>query len=227
MTVSPVITWATPAPVNLNAILSGTQLNATANYPGSTGAAVAGAFVYSPALDAVMSTPGNITLGTTFTPTDGATYSTETKAVILYVRNAMESAVYEVSNIMAGILTIRQAPNYPNETQNVDPFAVTFFLDGQINAGPVGTKRNLINIRVDVLIPKVDLARDMAKLTPLVDVVSLALVGQVSGLGQRFNNTISTFDTLRITYQPDIDYAGVPMRGYSFVMENTKLLVSL
>jgi hypothetical protein len=80
---------------------------------------------------------------------------------------------------------------------------------------------------VDVLAPQNDLARDLAILTPLVDLVSLALVGQVSGSGQRFGNTISTFDTLRVDYLPNVDYAGVPMRGYSFVMENVKILVSL
>jgi hypothetical protein len=140
---------------------------------------------------------------------------------------AIEAAVTAIAGIVANVSGIRQAPTYPNETQNVDPFAVTYFLDGRIEAGAIGTKRNLINIRVDLLAPKNDLARDLAILTPLVDTVSLALVGQVSGTGQRFSNTISTFDTLRINYISDVDYAGVPMRGYSFTMENVKILVSL
>lgn len=140
---------------------------------------------------------------------------------------AIEAALAQISSVVGAVSGIRQAPTYPNETQNIDPFAVTFLVDGQIHAGPIGTKRDLLNVRVDVLLPKVDLPRDLATLTPLVDTVSLALVGEVSGSGQRFGNTISTFDTLRITYLPDVDYAGVPMRGYSFVMENVKILVSL
>lgn len=140
---------------------------------------------------------------------------------------AIEAAVTQVAAVVGAVSGIRQAPTYPNETQNVDPFAVTFFLDGRIEAGAIGTKRTLVNIRVDLLIPKVDLPRDLATLTPLVDTVSLALVGEVSGTGARFANTISTFEGLRITYLADVDYAGVPMRGYSFVMENVKILVSL
>lgn len=139
----------------------------------------------------------------------------------------IESAITQIAAVVGAVSGIRQAPTFPNETQNVDPFAVTYFLDGQINAGPIGTKRDLINIRVDVLIPKVDLARDMATLTPLVDTVSLVLIGEVSGSGQRFGNTISTFDTLRISFMSDVDYAGVPMRGYSFTLENVKILISM
>jgi hypothetical protein len=140
---------------------------------------------------------------------------------------AVELAIAAIATVVSGVSGIRQAPTYPNETQNVDPFAVTYFVDGRLECGAVGTKRDLININVDLLIPKNDLARDLAILTPFIDTISAALVGQVSGTGARFNNTISTFDTLRIKYMGDVDYAGVPMRGYSFTMENVKILVSL
>lgn len=140
---------------------------------------------------------------------------------------AIESAITQIAAVVGAVSGIRQSPTFPNETQNVDPFCVTYFLDGRIEAGAIGTKRNLMNIRVDLLAPKNDLPRDLAILTPLVDTISLALVGEVSGTGDRFGNTISTFDTLRINYISDTDYAGVPMRGYSFVLENVKILVSL
>lgn len=140
---------------------------------------------------------------------------------------AVESVLAAIATVVSGVSGIRQAPTYPNETQNVDPFAVTYVVDGRLEAGAVGTKRDLLNINVDVLIPKTDLARDLAKLTPFIDTVSAALVGQVSGTGARFGGTISAFDTLRIKYVGDVDYAGVPMRGYSFTMENVKILVSL
>lgn len=146
---------------------------------------------------------------------------------------AVELAIAAIATVVSGVSGIRQAPTYPNETQNVDPFAVTYVVDGRLEAGAIGTKRNLLNINVDVLIPQTDLARDLAKLTPFIDTISAALVGQVSGTGGRFGNTISTFDTLRykyignVQYGDSASYAGVPMRGYSFTMENVKILVSM
>ena len=73
----PAITWATPAAVNVGTALSATQLNATANTPGT--------FVYSPVAGTVMSTTGNVTLSTTFTPTDTTDYTSATASVTLTV----------------------------------------------------------------------------------------------------------------------------------------------
>jgi hypothetical protein len=67
---TPVITWATPAPITYGTTLSSTQLNATASVPGT--------FVYSPAA-------GTDTLSVTFTPTDTADYNTATATVTLAV----------------------------------------------------------------------------------------------------------------------------------------------
>jgi hypothetical protein len=55
--ITPTITWAKPASITYGTSLSGTQLNATANVPGS--------FVYSPAAGTVL-TVGTHTLSTTF-----------------------------------------------------------------------------------------------------------------------------------------------------------------
>jgi hypothetical protein len=70
------ITWPTPAPIVYGTALSATQLDATANVPGT--------FVYSPAAGAVLNA-GVQTLTTTFTPTDAVTYSTATATVQLVV----------------------------------------------------------------------------------------------------------------------------------------------
>jgi len=73
---APVITWPAPAGINEGAELSGTQLNATANVPGT--------FVYTPPAGTVLA-QGTHTLSTAFTPTDTANYATATKAVTLQV----------------------------------------------------------------------------------------------------------------------------------------------
>src|SRR5213079_2769416 len=58
---SSTITWVAPADLTYGTALSGTQLNATANVPGS--------FVYSPVAGTVLNA-GAQTLSVTFTPTD-------------------------------------------------------------------------------------------------------------------------------------------------------------
>ena len=70
---TPVISWPTPAAVAYGTALSATQLDATANVPGT--------FVYSPASGSVLSA-GVHTLSATFTPSDSANYASGTRAEV-------------------------------------------------------------------------------------------------------------------------------------------------
>lgn len=74
--ITPIITWATPAPINYGTKLSATQLDATAN----TG----GTFKYSPASGTLL-TAGPQTLTVTFTPSLKNLYTTATATVVLIV----------------------------------------------------------------------------------------------------------------------------------------------
>lgn len=139
----------------------------------------------------------------------------------------IQAALAAIAVVVGNVSGIRQTSQPPNETQNVDPYAVVYLMNGNINMGAVGTKKGLLNIAVDVLIPKVDLARDLAALNALIDPVSLALASEVANTGQRFTNTISTFGMIQINYLPNVDYAGVPSRGYQFVMQDVKILTNL
>jgi hypothetical protein len=76
---TPLITWNVPAAITYGAALSSTQLNATANVPGT--------FVYSPAAGTVLKA-GTQTLSVVFTPTDTKTYSSATATVQLSVAQA-------------------------------------------------------------------------------------------------------------------------------------------
>jgi len=82
---TPVLSWTTPASINTVTPLSGTQLDATA--AGVGGAALPGAFVYSPAAGTVL-TVGSHTLSTTFTPTDTTDYTTATAQATIQVTYA-------------------------------------------------------------------------------------------------------------------------------------------
>src|SRR5439155_1597164 len=77
---TPPITWPTPADIVYGTALSATQLNATADVPGT--------FVYTPAAGAVPSAGAGQTLSTTFTPTDTTNYTTATASVTINVLRA-------------------------------------------------------------------------------------------------------------------------------------------
>ena len=77
---TPAITWATPAGITYGTTLSATQLDATAS--------VAGTFVYTPALGAVLNAGAGQTLSVTLTPTDAANYTTATATVSITVTKA-------------------------------------------------------------------------------------------------------------------------------------------
>ncbi|GGA80048.1 hypothetical protein GCM10011507_34120 [Edaphobacter acidisoli] len=68
----PTVTWSAPTSISYGTALSAAQLNATASY---NGAAVAGAFNYSPAAGTVLSA-GSHTLSVSFIPTDTTDYAT-------------------------------------------------------------------------------------------------------------------------------------------------------
>jgi hypothetical protein len=95
---TPVITWPTPTPINVNERLTGTQLDATAATP--QGASLLGAFVYSPAAGAFFTSPGIYPLNVTFTPNDTTDYTTATATVNITVGTdvAVSSGVIEYTN---------------------------------------------------------------------------------------------------------------------------------
>ena len=74
----PVLTWATPSPINFGTALSAAQLDATSS--------IAGAFLYNPAAGTIPAV-GSDTLSVTFTPTDAADYTAATASVTLVVNS--------------------------------------------------------------------------------------------------------------------------------------------
>lgn len=82
---TPTITWANPSAIIYGTALSSTQLNASTT--------VAGTFSYNYSSGTVLNA-GSYTLTTIFTPTDGTTYSTAAKSVILVVNKATATLSY-------------------------------------------------------------------------------------------------------------------------------------
>ena len=76
---TPTITWNSPAPIVYGTALGSSQLNATANVPGT--------FSYTPAAGAILRAGVN-TLSVTFTPTDTSDYTTATATTTITVFQA-------------------------------------------------------------------------------------------------------------------------------------------
>ncbi|MBX2916007.1 MAG: gliding motility-associated C-terminal domain-containing protein [Cyclobacteriaceae bacterium] len=81
---NPVITWNNPAPITYGTLLSVTQLNASANVPGT--------FVYTPAVGTLLNAGSNQSLTVNFTPTDGVNYNSVIANVTITVNKATLTA---------------------------------------------------------------------------------------------------------------------------------------
>jgi hypothetical protein len=80
---APTIAWSDPADITYGTALSATQLNATADVPGT--------FTYSPAAGTLLDAGNAQTLSVLFTPTDGFNYMTATASVTINVAMADSS----------------------------------------------------------------------------------------------------------------------------------------
>jgi len=86
------LTWAAPAAIAYGTPLGATQLDATSS--------VAGTFIYTPALGAVL-TAGSQTLSVTFTPNDTVDYSTATDTVPLTVSKVTPAITWAAPTAIA------------------------------------------------------------------------------------------------------------------------------
>jgi hypothetical protein len=107
---TPVITWATPAAITYPTALSATQLDASANVPGTS--------VYSPVSGTVLA-PGTQTLSVTFTPTDTTDYKTATDSVDVTVNNPVPTLTsISPTSVTAGAAAFTLTVNGTNFDSN-------------------------------------------------------------------------------------------------------------
>ena len=77
---TPVITWSSPADITFGTALSSTQLDATANTPGT--------FIYAPPAGTILPVGTNLPLVVTFIPTDSTDYTPTTTSTTINVTQA-------------------------------------------------------------------------------------------------------------------------------------------
>jgi predicted outer membrane repeat protein len=122
---TPVLTWATPAPIFTSTALSATQLDATA--AGIGGAVLPGTFVYKPAAGATLPA-GSQVLTATFTPADAVDYTTAAAQVTIQVNYPPADISVTVPSTPAsgqqpGITIVLNSP-YPSDLNGA--LALTF-----------------------------------------------------------------------------------------------------
>lgn len=93
---TPTITWDAPSPVLVGTVLSGTQLDAAVTYGGKI---LPGTIVYTPASGTMLNSPGTQSLSATFTPNDGADYTTANDSVNLTVNALPVQPTYSWTNV--------------------------------------------------------------------------------------------------------------------------------
>jgi uncharacterized protein (TIGR02145 family) len=108
----PIITWANPADISFGTLLNGTQLNATADVPGT--------FVYTPPIGTKLNEGANQDLKVDFTPTDVATFNAVSKTVKISVTHdsgsgGVSSAVFN-PNLTYGTMTDQDGNVYKTIT---------------------------------------------------------------------------------------------------------------
>ena len=134
------------------------------------------------------------------------------------------NACTAIAAVVGGVSGVKKVPAVPMENINEYPFALVYPMDGVINVGPVGTRKSLTNIFIDLLTVRRDINLDLTLMIPFIDSVSLALNSEISYSGDRFSGTIQTFENVRFEFLPIYPYAGPDMIGYRFIMENVKIL---
>lgn len=139
----------------------------------------------------------------------------------------IEGAITAIAAVVSTVTGVVGAPTYPPDNITYSPFALTYVANAHLDAGPIGTRRDFLSISIDLLVPMRKLDQDMEVLEPLIDPMLTALIGEVSGTGGRFSGSISTFESVELSFIPNVDYAGIPMRGYRFMMNKVKILVNL
>lgn len=143
-----------------------------------------------------------------------------------------ESAISQIVIVLRTVTGMENVPLNPPSVMSYTTFGLVYPSTGVIDASPTGTKKSLHNLAIDILTKDMDKARTIERIKPFVDSVPVILIRQISfdvsgNPGQRFGNTIQTFENISYNFIPEADYGGVAVCGYHFSMNNTKILVSL
>lgn len=144
----------------------------------------------------------------------------------------LENAVEEIVNVLRAAQIVRNVPINPPESMNYETFILVYPFSGSLDIAPIGARKSLHSIAVDLLVKRTDIAKNFATLKTMIDPLSEALLSEygVDGNGQpagnQFNNAFNTFSMLTYNWITS-DYGGITVVGYHFLMVDVKILVNL
>lgn len=135
--------------------------------------------------------------------------------------------ITEVAEVVAGVSGITAAPANPSENLGRGVFALTYLMTASTEISETGTKMHLSTVAVDILTPRTDLDRDMARLLPIVDLVDAALITEITTVSAFFDGAIDTYEYLRWEFLPVYPYSGIECVCYRAMLENVKQKINL
>lgn len=137
--------------------------------------------------------------------------------------------VTEVAEVVAAVSGITAAPANPQENLGRGVFALTYLMTSETAISEIGTMQHLATVAVDILTPRTDLSRDIARLLPIVDLVDTALITEITNSGATyfFDQSIDTYDMLRWEFLPVYPYSGIECIGYRAMLEGVKQKINL
>ena len=135
----------------------------------------------------------------------------------------LQQAIDEIAADLGALTGIRGAPDEAPEQISVFPFLVTYASSGEWESDVPGNKRGLHTITVELHVARKDLPRDIAGAMAYSDSIPNALLKAIATTaGDRFNNTIQTFNRVTYTFGT-LGWAGVDTIGFRFRIEGVKM----
>lgn len=137
------------------------------------------------------------------------------------------TAAAEIAEVVAAVSGIGAAPATPQDNINERVFALTYLMTAETAISETGTMQHLGTFAIDILTPHTNTGQNIAALLPIVDLVDVALMTEITTIARFFDGSIDTFENLRWEFIPAYVYSGVDCICYRAMLENVKQKINL
>ena len=124
----------------------------------------------------------------------------------------IQDAMLQLVAIANGLSGMRTAKNYPPDTAPTPPFAVAAPASG-VWSRYADLYQGIHSVRVCILVPDIDTARDMETLVSFGD-----SFGKAVWADPTLDGTVETIIEVSYTFGP-VDYFAIPHRGWTFTIK--------
>jgi hypothetical protein len=135
--------------------------------------------------------------------------------------------VSEVAEVVRGVSGITAAPATPSENIGRGIFALTYLMTSTTELSETGTLQHLATVASDILTPRTDLDRDIARLLPVVDLVDVALLTEFVTIGAFFDAAADAGVYIRWDFIPSYPYSGIECVCYRAILDEITQKIDL